>query len=382
MLSKVSGAVAETEDRSDTADAIRQMMLQFQGIGDNCEFGLVQRFCGAEPLGLFRFSSGAIPSLIDALDSDFRSLGSPGDLAVFEGHGDHFWCRSLRYDFTYITNHRVVTIAPADLLASEYRRVDYLKRRLLEDLGEGSRIPVRKGLPSESPEAFLSLARAIRPHGSSVVLRVVPTEDFSRVGTTEWHSSGILQGYVRRFSPYEGGMRIDLEPWVDLCRNAHALATDGRPAPARNAVAAPIRLQGKTARHVTRRSISRCTSFTIDVDPSVVEPATIAVFSAWVWIPDAFRADQVFALAKAADTYQRLAHRDADLDIRDAWQRIWISARIPRGRTRLLFGLGVTGAPGQRFWSTDWRVGEGPVPPPAATPSVTIRRGVLDWFRG
>ncbi|GEO98808.1 hypothetical protein [Methylobacterium haplocladii] len=382
MLSAGIEDVSKTEDRpdTDTAAAIKQMMLQFQGIGDNCEFGLVQRFCGAEPLGLFRFSSGSIPNLVEALDSDFRWLGSPGDLDIFAGHGDWLWCRSLRYAFTYNTNHRVGAITQDDLTRSEYKRIGYLKRRLLEDLAEGTRIFVRKGLPDESFDAFMSLATAIRRHGPSVVLRVEETADPARVGSVAWRSPGILQGYVRRFSPYEGGMRIDLEPWVELCRNAYGLATGGRPAPARTSISAPIRLPDKTDRHVTRRSPDRFTPFSIDIDPKTIVPEAITVFSAWIWIPSGFQADQVFGLVKASDVYQRLAHRDADLGLCDAWQRIWISARIPSGCSRLVVGLGVTGDPGQRFWSTDWRLGEGPVPPPAPPPSVTIRRGILDWL--
>ncbi|GJE57854.1 MULTISPECIES: hypothetical protein [Methylobacterium] len=384
MPSKLSEGVAMTDGapETDVAAAIRRTMLNFQGIGDNCEFGLVQRACGVEPLGLFRFSSGSIPNLVHALDSDFRFYGAPGDLEIFAGHADYLWCRSLRYDFTYNTNHKVGSLAQDDVLRREIKRVGYLKRSLLEDLAEGTRIFVRKGLPSESLDAFLSLAAAIRRHGPSVVLRAEQTEDPALVGCAEWHSPGVLRGYVRHFSPYEGGMRIDLEPWVALCRNAHALALDGRPAAAMDHASAPIRLQHKAERHVTRRSRIRLSAFTAEVGPDHIVPGAINVFSAWIWIPGGFRAETVFGLVKFSDSYQRLAHRDADLDIRDAWQRIWISAQVPSGISRLVLGFGVTGDPGQRFWSTDWRIGSGPVPPSASPPSVTIRRGFRDWFAG
>jgi hypothetical protein len=383
MLSKVSEGLSDTYVRSDTdTSAIRQLMLRFQSIGDNCEFGMVQRYCTAEPLGLFRFSAASIPSLIDALNGDLKEYGAPGDLEVFSGHGDALWCRSRHHGFTYNTNHPVGSIAPEALAEGEYRRVGYLKRRLLEDLAEGTRIFVRKGLPSEPIEAFLSLREAIGRHGPSVVLRVEETDDPTRVGHAEWHARGILRGYVRRFSPYEGGMRIDLEPWVSLCRNASSLTTCGRPAAARVSASTSIRLPNRSERHVTRRSSSRFTSFRTDVDPRIPVAGTITVFSAWVWIPDDFDAEQIFGLVKASGVYQRLAHHDADLGTRDAWQRIWISAQIPAQCSSLIFGLGVTGGPGQRFWSTDWRAGEGPVPPPAPPPSTPIRRGILDWLAG
>ena len=34
----------------------RDLVLQFESIGDNCELGLVQRRAGSEPLGLLRFA--------------------------------------------------------------------------------------------------------------------------------------------------------------------------------------------------------------------------------------------------------------------------------------------------------------------------------------
>jgi len=31
------------------------LVQRFESLGDNCEFGMVQRYAGAEPLSLFRF---------------------------------------------------------------------------------------------------------------------------------------------------------------------------------------------------------------------------------------------------------------------------------------------------------------------------------------
>lgn len=366
----------------DARMTIGQLMLQFQSVGDNCEFGVVQRYCGVEPSGLFRFSTSGIQELIDALNEDFASYGAPGDLEIIPGTGNFYWCRSRRYGFGRSSNQTVGTVDPAELLAREYDKVAHLKTRLLKELAAGQQIVVRKGDTGETRDQFLQLAAAIRRHGPARVMRVEVATAPETIGTAEWHAPGILFAYVRRFSPYDGGMRIDLEPWIDLCRDAHALATSGRPALAREGTSTPIRLQDKAARHVTKRSPTRFTSFRTSLDPGAYRRDAISVFSAWVWIPSGFRAEAVFVLVKASDVYLRLANRDADLGLRDAWQRIWISAQLPDGSSSLVVGLGVTGEAGQRFWSTDWRANQGPVPPPAAPPSVPIRRGLLDWLAG
>ena len=35
---------------------LNELLLQFEPIGDNCEFGLMQQYFGAEPLSLLRFA--------------------------------------------------------------------------------------------------------------------------------------------------------------------------------------------------------------------------------------------------------------------------------------------------------------------------------------
>ena len=35
---------------------LNEMLLEFESLGDNCEFGLVQRHFGAEPISLLRFA--------------------------------------------------------------------------------------------------------------------------------------------------------------------------------------------------------------------------------------------------------------------------------------------------------------------------------------
>ena len=47
------------------------MLLRFESIGSDCEFGAVQRRYGAEPLGLLRWNDVDILSLEQALAACF-----------------------------------------------------------------------------------------------------------------------------------------------------------------------------------------------------------------------------------------------------------------------------------------------------------------------
>src|ERR1700761_2131837 len=65
---------------------LQQILETFQSLGDNCEFGLVQRWAGAEPVHLLRFAGLYIPleqrldALVEAIDDGFTDLGDPASV--------------------------------------------------------------------------------------------------------------------------------------------------------------------------------------------------------------------------------------------------------------------------------------------------------------
>jgi hypothetical protein len=61
---------------------VRDLTLGFENLGDNCEFGIVQRRCGAEPLGLFRFSSTQLKPLIAGIRNRFTGMAEHGNLRL------------------------------------------------------------------------------------------------------------------------------------------------------------------------------------------------------------------------------------------------------------------------------------------------------------
>jgi hypothetical protein len=81
-----------------------QMIMGFESLGDNCEFGLVQRQLQAEPLGLLRFSFIELPLLLRGLRSGFEGLGEPDTVEVnVVGQDREFVVRESVYGMTYHT---------------------------------------------------------------------------------------------------------------------------------------------------------------------------------------------------------------------------------------------------------------------------------------
>ncbi|MBV9859459.1 MAG: hypothetical protein JO038_05065 [Alphaproteobacteria bacterium] len=51
------------------------LVKKFESLGNDCEFGFLQRRCGAEPLGLFRFSNPSHEVILRAIQADFEGFG-------------------------------------------------------------------------------------------------------------------------------------------------------------------------------------------------------------------------------------------------------------------------------------------------------------------
>jgi hypothetical protein len=78
-------AMAEAAPKPD-AGSTDQQVTQFESLGGRglgCEFGIFQRGCGAEPLGLLRWADMTHERLLFALDSRFEGVGSPEQTELF-----------------------------------------------------------------------------------------------------------------------------------------------------------------------------------------------------------------------------------------------------------------------------------------------------------
>ena len=86
-----------------TALPMRELMMQFESLGADpggCEFGLVQRTFGAEPLGLLRWATIGAANLTDALNVGFEGVGDPAntELAVAaQGTREEYTVRDRRF---------------------------------------------------------------------------------------------------------------------------------------------------------------------------------------------------------------------------------------------------------------------------------------------
>ncbi len=206
---------------------------QFASIGVNCEFGLVQRWCGIEPLGLFRFGLTPLDGLIAALCNSFAGLAEPELIEVTLGFDDEYITRHALYDFEFHTTLRKGTVAEDVVLHKIAReRFPLLARMLLEDLAIGDKLLVfRTEAAGQDAEAF-RLRDAIRRRGRAVLLWVTLAEQASQVGTVRRLDDGLMVGYLDRLAPLRFARELSFEPWLAVCRAAHDLWQEAQSQPA------------------------------------------------------------------------------------------------------------------------------------------------------
>ena len=86
-----------TEEETTHLEDWRTLLMRFESLGQNCEFGLVQRRYKAEPLGLFRWASTASAALTAILEADMQGIGAPEYTAV-HWKSSEYLVRDPRYN--------------------------------------------------------------------------------------------------------------------------------------------------------------------------------------------------------------------------------------------------------------------------------------------
>lgn len=203
-----------------------EIALRFESLGENCEFGLVQRRCDAEPLGLLRFSSTFMRNLIRGIDSGFEGLGEPADIDPrLEGEPrKEYIVHEKKFGLVYHTfvyeGQRSVWL----MREQESARLKFLRRKFMEELESASKIFVYKLGSGVANEEILPLFMALRRYAPATLLWVVPAERDRPPGTVEVIMPGILKGYIDRFAPNTNAHDFSFDGWLRLCANAIVLA--------------------------------------------------------------------------------------------------------------------------------------------------------------
>jgi hypothetical protein len=202
---------------ADLSDAA--LMQHFASIGDNCEFGLVQRACGADPMDLLRFSGLAghrHGGLLRGLETGFAGVETFHDLE-FElypvDQGREYVLHHRQYEFQSHTTLTEGKITAERLFRREHRRLALLRRLFVADLLSAERIFVYKRNDMATVETVRPIVDRLRRWGPNTLLFVTTSDAAHKPGTVEAHPDGLIVGYIDRFNPYHNAMAEPSELW-------------------------------------------------------------------------------------------------------------------------------------------------------------------------
>jgi hypothetical protein len=203
-----------------------KLMLRFEALGDNCEFGLVQRKAGSEPLGLLRFAGFFIPvehrlnRLVSALRASFEGLGCPDTVQV-EAAGEpgrrEYLIKESAYGLMYHSFQMEGRIEPEKLRGLEAKKLEFLRRKFVADLRQAEKILVWKSNVRIPESDVRELLAALREFGPNRLLWVQQEDTKNPAGHVEWAAEGLLKGYVDRLAPYDNAPNISFESWLQVC---------------------------------------------------------------------------------------------------------------------------------------------------------------------
>ena len=207
---------------------VSKLMLQFESLGQNCEFGLVQRHFKAEPLGIFRFSSTPLPQLLLALERRLEGLGEAGSVVVdISPNGQELMVKDKIFGFLYHAWVRTGEQTVEAVEQRERRRLPFLKRKLLDDLSLGEKVFVFHAMRRILEEEVFPLAAILRCFGPTTLLFVTLADEQHAVGTVELRAPGFMVGYLDRFAPANDAHAASYAEWANLCRQAYRLFRAG-----------------------------------------------------------------------------------------------------------------------------------------------------------
>jgi hypothetical protein len=359
------------------------LVKRFFSLGDNCEFGIVQRKAGAEPLGLFRFNLTRIESIIAGLKVSFADLAEPGNLLVDFEHGEWF-VRETTYKFLYHTFNTDQHFDRQRLVSQQTNYLRFLARGFLEGLKDGEHIYVRRATSTEDEASIRLLGKALRDIGPVTLLWVSLADDTHPAGSAKWLDDGIMHGRMRHLAPYHDAYDADLGGWITVLRSAWALRylgdSNAFPRSPTTSVlltdfggwtgtpkataefewgipASPSR--GQIMKHVLIEECGPGTGIFGCLIRTNLTPAAVYVASAFVWLPDQFKGDGV---GLAMHGTPRLYRSGANAKMTGVWQFVWAVTRTVNENPFAFPMLYVAGPAGTMLFTSGWRLEAGAIP--------------------
>jgi len=193
-------------------------LCRFESLGHSCDFGLVQRELGMEPLGLLRFTGISTHDAFLGLIDRFAGIGDRAAIhpRVVEGLNE-YWIDELNYGLHYHTFIPPDKATPDQLIAREMSRLPFLARKLLEDLQLGEKIFLLRRPEAMKVSEAIAMWTAINTYGPNSLL-FLEQEGGGEPGMVVQLGPRFLRGYI---DGVLGQVSPQVPTWLAVCANAY-----------------------------------------------------------------------------------------------------------------------------------------------------------------
>lgn len=196
-----------------------KVVERFINLGDNCEFGFVQRALGYEGGGLLRWSVTNPDSLLMLLKSGFDNLyrydtltPTAPDMVRDNHYGIAFHTMMISQGGQFIHPERDRRL----IHEQEMQKIRYLCRKIKSDLSDPSKIFVYKHNKGVSAAFIKQLRTAMDRYGRARLLVVCAQGDGSKVSS----SKGVMRAQISRFADYSAADDAQYHEWYRIVRKA------------------------------------------------------------------------------------------------------------------------------------------------------------------
>ena len=193
----------------------------YQSLGRNCELGIFQRRCGAEPIGLLRFASVFADRLVQGLRQRFAGIETATELSLVAPRaGGELMGRHALYGLSYHTFKKESEVDVEALRASESRRLGYLARLLIEQIENDEKIFVRLGEFESEGEfrALHQLLRVYNPQARLLMVQAAPPSEPERAGHVERLAPNLYRAFLSSFAdPARVPSTLAYDDWLKIC---------------------------------------------------------------------------------------------------------------------------------------------------------------------
>lgn len=199
-------------------ESVKDLLNNFESLGQDCEFGLLQRRYGAESLGLLRWTRTPPDVLLAGLRQKFAGLGELDNVELVFAHAE-IYIRDKIYGVgfhTFIEQRSDLDFEK--LRVTQSKHLSYLRRIFLERASDGEKIYVYKAGQNVKVEMVREIYAELQRFSPVKLLYVQRADATNAAGTLKRLEENFFIGYLDRLGNDSGRWDVSFDVWVTLCR--------------------------------------------------------------------------------------------------------------------------------------------------------------------